>query len=138
MSNVLLTKDSPEHDTAKYRPILSAREIETLIVALLQQGITNHHRGQLLTKLQVFQAKIRLGATKPAYKEKDWLNELGASEFVSLEERRLQAYKRFTSSDPTSCNAEDIKQAQTYRYENNLMSESERIEFEAQLFNEGI
>lgn len=118
-----------------YRPYLTSSELSFIIDELKEpsDGVFTAQRINLVKKLEIFQAKINLGHTAPAYQPAPTLAErLEISDAPaprSLAEIRLEAYRKFIAN-PTSCSSKEIEHAQAYRYENDLMSKDEEIEYE--------
>lgn len=118
-----------------YRPYLTASELTFIIDELKEpeDGVFTAQRINLVRKLELFQAKINLGHTEPAYQPARTLAEkLEISDSPpprTLAEIRLEAYRKFCTN-PRDCSSKEIEHAQAYRYENDLMSPAEESEYE--------
>lgn len=83
----------------------------------------------VLAKLKLFVAKMNLGIVNPAFTSapKATLEErLG----IDPVEKRLLAYEKW-KLDPYLCSQHEFALAQTYRYENDLMTPDEEREYES-------
>lgn len=119
--------------TQKWRPSLSTDEMITLIHALKTHQNPRPFLG-LIKYFETFALKIRYGINEPAYTtaeswaEKMDLDDIPKPKKKTPEELRKEAFEKW-SKTPTACNAEELNLVQTYRAENDLMSESEFEEF---------
>lgn len=112
----------------KFRPALSVAEINYIIALcnLDSRPETAEMGFTIASRLKVFLLKSQLGITGAAFTSSPirTLDEkLGLD---SPEEKRLAAYTKW-QLNPAFCTEDELKLAETYRYENGLMtSEQER------------
>lgn len=118
-------------DEKKYRPALSVAEINYLIALcnLDARPETMEMGFVIASRLKVFLLKAQLGITGAAFTSspKSTLEEKLGLE--SHEQKRASAYLKWSLS-PEFCTEQEIKLAQAYRYENNLMTPGEMINYE--------
>lgn len=118
---------------AKFRPYLSGIEMHYII-----QLINKANDGtQIAAKIKYQLSKILLGADSgmatPAYvtsPQQSTLDKLGESCLLTVSQKREAAYIKYQGS-PELCNDDEITLARTYMYEHNMLTESERTEYEA-------
>jgi hypothetical protein len=125
---------------AKYRPYLTLQQLHYFLqlAEADQRTETEALRLRSIRELKLFIAKNDLGAVKPAFvsvgrstlEDRLGLDEVSTSS--SPEEKRKLSYDLWTKN-PLLCNEEQIRQAQLYRYENNLMSPDEESQYENSL-----
>lgn len=116
---------------AKFRPSLTLQEINYILdaISLEQTESKQYLRESVRGKLQIFSLKAKHGLVSAAYSAAprvDIADALGDSPV----ERREASYQLW-KSNPNLCTPEQLQQAATYRYENNLMSPEEEQEFES-------
>lgn len=121
--------------TPKFRPSLTEQEIQYIIHLCTQDAnpSTADMAHAVSGKLKIFCAKMQLGIVSPAYtaasaQRTNILESLGAG---TPQERRLAAYSKWCAN-PVLCTPEEVAMAQTYRYENNLMTPDEESVYENQ------
>jgi hypothetical protein len=117
----------------KFRPYFTASEL-TEVIRCLKTGSANK---ALIRYLETFAIKIEHGVMaanitlKPTIAEK-----LGMADRLpgtrTLQEQRADAYTKW-SQDPSKCTSQEIARCLMYRYENDLMSESEEREYEQKI-----
>jgi len=132
----------------KYRPSLTATQIEHLInLCKLEQPISDTSI-EILGILAPFQAKIQNGALTPAYKttpKSSILESLGAAapmhdKYVfqnvvySSKEEYWKACYNVYAINPTSLTVVEIQAAKEHMYLTGLMSPEEMVEFERAAF----
>jgi|LauGreDrversion4_2_1035121.scaffolds.fasta_scaffold869448_2 hypothetical protein len=116
---------------SKYRPTLTAQEIAYMIERC-DADARDETAGlsvALGSKLKIFAMKMQLGIVSSAYvsaPKQSLTDKLG---FDTPESKRLAAFEKH-SKLPSLCTPEEIKLAQTYRYENNLMTPQEEADYE--------
>jgi len=116
----------------KYRPSLAANEIH-YIISLCEADKTQPAMAhELLAKLKLFVAKMKLGIVNPAFSSSSQVHitledQLG---FVDPAAKRKAAYEKW-KVDPYLCNKQEFAMAETYRYENDLMTPEEEEDYEA-------
>jgi hypothetical protein len=119
----------------KYRPSLTAQEIAYIVERCDadQREETTGISVALGSKLKVFAMKLQLNLVAPAYiasAKKSLEERLGLDDTsTSPERKRLAAFEKY-SKLPSICTPEEISLAQTYRYENNLMTDQEESDYE--------
>lgn len=94
---------------------------------------------QVISVLAPFYAKIENNGVAPAYvmeggtvkAEFTQLNELDGC--LSNVERRRKAFDKWTES-PGACSVDELELVQTYRFENEMMTEEEAAEYELKVF----
>jgi len=93
-------------------------------------------KNKTIRELKLFLVKNDLGAIKPQYIQKPKTTvaeKLGLDlDSPDLETRRAAAYELWMTN-PHLCTPEEIKQAEIYRYENDLMSPDEEAAFEEKM-----
>lgn len=114
----------------KYRISLAANEIHYLISLCEADKTQPAMSHEVLAKLKLFIAKMNLGIVNPAFSispVKQTLEEqLGV---VNPSERRAAAYEKWRRT-PNLCNKQEVALANTYRYENDLMTPEEEDDYE--------
>jgi hypothetical protein len=119
----------------KYRPSLAANEIH-YIISLVQNDTEHPELAQsVLAKLKLFVAKMNLGIVSPAFcstARQSIEQRLGIDVSVTVSPllNRELAFNKWQKT-PELCSAAEIKLAQTYRYENDLMTQDEESEYES-------
>jgi hypothetical protein len=120
----------------KYRPALTATELHYILATLknvsIKAGTEDPVADSLIKKLSVFCFKLGIGAISPSHSEtlKPTLEEkLGLTSTPA--ERRKAAYDKVLAG---SANAADLALAATYMYDNNLMNEQQRKDYELKYF----
>jgi hypothetical protein len=119
----------------KYRPVVTEQEL-AYIIERCEADTREETTGisvALSSKLKVFAMKMQLGISSAAYvssPRESLASKLGLEDTpVTPERKRLAAFDKW-SSLPSLCTPEEIKLAQTYRYENNLMTPQEESDYE--------
>jgi hypothetical protein len=118
----------------KYRPYLTPTELDIIIDALKTVGSNPH----LIHYLAGFKGKIELGLNvpnltltpRPSVMERLGLDS-PMDELAKITIRvlsREDAYTKWTQN-PASCTPKEIEQASVYRFENDLMTPEEEIEY---------
>lgn len=115
----------------KYRPSLTAQEIQYIIDRCDsdQRDETTGMSVALSSKLQIFALKMKLGLTTSAYVAAP---KQSMEEKLGLEDgpaKRLAAYSKY-SKLPSLCTPQEVALAQTYQYENNMMTPEQENEYE--------
>lgn len=119
----------------KYRPVLSAEQINTIMHLCKTTLPLTSKTMDVIATLAPFQAKIENAGVIAAYSmtpPQSIEDKLGFSTpeiSVSPEEKRYQAFIKY-DNNPSSCSIHEIEMAQTYRYENRLMTVEETTAFE--------
>ena len=159
LSNALSPIPASRRKSLKYRPVLTATQIEFILtMAKLEQPISELSFSIIRT-LAPFQAKIQNNSITPAYStavgttKGNLMDSLGGTDSLeSLESLDSSSpyspsspynkqayweacYKKFTS-DPIHCSLAEIEAAQEHAYINDLMSAAEIADFEGRT-NEG-
>lgn len=118
---------------AKYRPSLSSMEIKYILDLCQsdQRAETEKISTALASKLRVFSLKMQLGIVSASHTAAPvtTLEERLGLESMTPADRRSAAYSKY-KLNPDYCSADELKLAQTYRYEHGLMSPEEESEFE--------
>jgi hypothetical protein len=138
---------------AKYRPVLTAVQIEQILYLAKSEQPLSSMSMSLISTLSPFQAKIQNAAMAPAYtvgaskpSEADVMQSLGVAPAdnrvvgnihapidwsgMSKQEYWEACYNKFNAS-PVSCNLDEIAASQEHAYLNDLMSSAELAAFEA-------
>ena len=148
--------------TQKFRPVLSPKEIEHIVLLCKrEQPAPSSASMKLLTKLAPMLTKIEIGAVKPAYtltEHADLLTTLGgiaaapspsykapallveqaekgtihSSAYSTKEEYWEACYQKF-SMNPTACSLAELLASDEWRYLHELMTEEEARAFEARM-----
>lgn len=139
----------------KYRPSLTAREIEHIVELAKTESPISSLSLAVLVKLTPFLAKIEIGSinpahipsTKPAVNSLESLGaampELGeaAGKLMSLtidnfssKQDLWEACYNKSVSNPATCSVTELECAREHRYLNDMMSEQEVIDFEREEF----
>ena len=118
----------------KFRPSLTLQEISYLldVIALDQTESKQYLRESVRSKLQIFSLKAKHGLVSAAYSASpklDISDALGDS--ISPAEKRRAAFVLF-QQNPNLCTPAQYNQAQTFRYENNLMTPEEEESYESE------
>ena len=125
----------------KFRPVFTLEQLERIsALCKMQQPITQTD-AEIIGILAAFIAKAQNGAIAAAYAIKPKLSleqSLGFAPTPNQElthaHRRYAAYEKY-SVNPASCTLEEISLAETYRYENDLMSQEEAVAFETKMLS---
>lgn len=115
----------------KYRMAISLPQIHYLS-ALLRADTkeeTISLREALSTQLKLLAFKAEEGITAPAYAASPRASIEEKLGLEDVEERRLLAYRKW-ASNPSLCTAQEIADANTYRYTNDMMTIAEEEEYE--------
>lgn len=127
--------------TNKYRPVLTAKQIlHILKLAKTEQPAISAASFSLIASLAPFQAKIDNAGIIPAYTiqpirpSNTSLEELGGAISAGLppynkEDYWERCYTKY-STNPVTCNLEELHAAKEHMYLNDLMSSAELEEFE--------
>ena len=136
---------------AKYRPVLTASQIQHILKLAKSEQPISEASIEVISKLAPFAAKIESNAVQAAYsikpaKETSLLADLGespsetisaeatsneiAQEHYNKEEYWEQCYLRY-KDNPASCSLREIEAAQEHMYLNELMTAEEIAAFEA-------
>src|SRR5450830_254989 len=115
----------------KYRPCLTSAQISH-IISLCKRDLSADSIGTICV-LAPFQTKVENKSISPAYVmqgKQSLLNSLGygnaeAHSSLTHPQRRQLAFDKW-SRNPDSCNTDELELVQTYRMENNLMSQEEK------------
>lgn len=115
----------------KFRPAFSAPEIQYLIdlCNLDSRPETAEMGFNIASRLKVFALKINLGITGPAFTSEPVRSLEEKLGMDMPEEKRLAAFQKWKLS-PNLCTDLERKLANTYRYENNLMTKEEEEQYE--------
>lgn len=117
----------------KVRPVLTEQELAYIIERCEadQREETTGLSVALGSKLKIFAMKLQLNLVAPAYiaTAKKTLEERLGLEDTTPERKRLAAFEKWTKL-PSLCSPEEVSLAQTYRYENGLMTYQEEIDYE--------
>jgi hypothetical protein len=127
----------------KLRPYLTIDQIQYLVQLLeadTKTTVPNAYKNKLLASLKLPLAKLSLGITRGAYvtnpresiASKLGLDDTDSEQILTPTQQREAAYMTW-QSNPLLCTAEQVKMAQLYRYENNLMTSQEEAEYESTL-----
>jgi len=119
--------------TPKFRPYLTITQLNYFLDLMQSddRAATENLRKNTTQELKLFLLKHEYGGVTPAFVStgrKSIADKLGLDLADPLQAREA-AYATWTAN-PQLCTAEEIKMAQLYRYENNLMSPSEEAEYE--------
>jgi hypothetical protein len=115
---------------AQYRPYLTAVEIQHLI-GILNTNPDDTSRG-ILIKLLPLQAKITAGLLAPVNNPQSLEDKLGMNDNGNASKARAGTYQKYKAY-PGLCSPSEILIAQTYAYENDLMTQEEEAAFEGTL-----
>jgi hypothetical protein len=127
---------------AKYRPSLSLPEIELIILAIGQlpatvSGAAGH---SVIQKLKLLTFKADTGITQPAWTAKpreSIESKLGFSNETAPTPAQLrQAAYLLWQSNPAACSEVELERARHYKYDNNMLTDSEREEYETKYFGD--
>ena len=130
----------------KFRPVLSAHQIATIIALAKQEFIKSSSADarSILQTLSPFAAKIENYAIFPAYvatPAPTKIDELGFNEPTANQltpaQKRESLYNQFMQSGANHENLSlsELETINLYRYENDLMSPEEEAEYEAKQIN---
>lgn len=131
----------------KYRPVLTAAQIQHIILLAKTEVPISNASISLLSTLAPFQAKIENAAITPAYTttprvSTTSLEALGApatpssnnqAACLTKEEVWELAYHKY-QANPASCTVQEIRDSQEYAYLNDLMTPAQLAAFEADNF----
>lgn len=117
----------------KYRPVLTVDHINT-IVSLCSSELQKAYSQDVLDVLRIFKPlKAKIDTETLSITEYMKLPDTELRETASYyPELRETAYKKYLLN-PEECTLKEIEDANTYRYENDLMSKEEEREYEKYL-----
>jgi len=121
--------------TEKYRPSLTVPEISYLISILDSESRPEmkSFASELSAKLKVFSFKMNLGLAKPAFSvvstSRPTVESKLGFEDSTMPAKRKAAYEKYTVN-PDFCTAQELRMAQTYRYEQGYMNKKEEEDYE--------
>lgn len=125
---------------AKYRPVLTATQIEHILALAKSESPISQDSMSLISTLSPFQAKIQNAGIAAAYtvSNKPKANSLealgGVSSTSSISSSSKEEYWEMCylklQSNPTTCSLEEIKAANEHKYLNELMTPEEIKKFE--------
>ena len=118
----------------KYRPYLSLHQIELITTLLLSHA---PEESDLIKSLQLISLKAGNGITSPAYTSRTRAPSKYSAEGLGLasplaSDSRKSAYLRWVDS-PNMLTKTELEEANSYRYENDLMSKEEMEQWEKSL-----
>lgn len=112
----------------KYRPYLSLPAMKRIVSFVSSSFEDDEIKQEILQSLELTIFKAEKGYAKPASEITTISEKLGvSSDGISKELYRLQCFNKWRNNSPMS--EEEKKAADTYRFENGFMSESEENEF---------
>lgn len=118
----------------KYRPSFTKQEIAYIIdlCNLDTRPATTEMAFTIACRLKVFSLKADLNIVSPAFSSapKQSLEEKLGMESESPSQKRQAAFAKW-KLNPALCNSFEIGMANTYRYENGLMTAAEENEYES-------
>lgn len=124
---------SSNSSNAKFRPAFTKQEILYLIElcnrdkrdSMVEMAFT------IASRLRIFALKADLGIVAPAFTstERQSLEEKLGMESESPAAKREAAYSKY-KVNPAFCTLQELRMANTYRYENGLMSPDEEARYE--------
>jgi hypothetical protein len=121
---------------AKYRPYLTLEQLNYLYFLLSNppQDVTKIDTHiELRQNFKLLQFKANEGLTNPSYMSNPKVD-LETSIGITLEEKRLAAWEKYSTADNTAKLADltdqEIAYAEVYMYENNLMRTDEEVYYE--------
>jgi hypothetical protein len=114
----------------KFRPYFTASELTEVLRCVSKES----QNLQLISYLRIFQAKITNEAVSVQYTTKPSIEdslELGEPKepILDFKTQRELAYSKW-ARNPSSCSMQELARAQMYRYENDLMTAEEEIEYQ--------
>lgn len=123
----------------KFRPSLTAGQIEHIIHILSTAGENSPLNQSCLKSLRMFSLKAQHGIVSPSHLalgRESLESSLGftTSEPVTTVELLYKVWQ----SHPTTLTSAQLQQVQSYRYQNNLMSPEEEQEYDMKLLNSGV
>lgn len=122
----------------KFRPSLTAGQIEHIIHILSTTGENSPLNQSCLKSLRMFSLKAQHGIVSPSHLalgRESLESSLGFSaEPVTTTDLLYQVWQ----THPTTLTPAQLQQVQSYRYQNNLMSPEEEQEYDMKLLNSGV
>lgn len=127
---------------AKYRPVLTAAQIEHILYMCKTEEPISDVSISLISSLAPFQAKIKNAGIAPAYTAQPTkptiLMQLGGEAGDALDraanafvkEDYWEACYMKQQSNPVACNLEEIQAANEWRYLKDMMDDKEKTKFE--------
>ena len=123
----------------KFRPYLTAQELDEIILALKSSNGNRH----LIYSLESFRDKIYLGITKPQITTAPTLAEkleleprLSSSAVTKdLATLKLHAYNKWLDN-PAKCTIQELDRAMLYRFENDMLTPEEEASYIASMENQ--
>lgn len=117
----------------KFRPSLTSQQIAYLIalIEMDEAAVTETLRFSTLRVLKVFNLKMQIGAVSAAFTStpRQSVEEQLGMDDLTPEEKREVSYRKW-QGNPLLCTEQEVMQAKTYMYENNMMTDAEAEEFE--------
>lgn len=114
----------------KYRPVLTMPQINLVVLALQSMNTHAEETKELLGYLEVFKVKQKVGLTTSAYATTP---KRSMEEKLGLDDPATRRYNAYLKAEkyPELCTAQELDDAATYRYTNDLMNAQEEEEYES-------
>ena len=115
----------------KYRPAFTEQEIQYLIERCENDSRTETMEmgNDIANRLKVFALKANLGITSAAFTSAPKESIESKLGLENIAEKRLAAFTKW-QLNPAFCTAGEVRLANEYRYENNLMTKEEEEKYE--------
>lgn len=123
----------------KFRPSLTAGQIEHIIHILSTAGENSPLNQSTLRALRMFSLKAQHGIVSPSHLalgRESLESSLGFTQDAPV--TTVELLYRVWQTHPTTLTPAQLQQVQSYRYQNNLMSPEEEQDYDMKLLNSGV
>ena len=120
----------------KFRPSLTAGQIEHIIHILSTAGENSPLNQSCLKSLRMFSLKAQHGIISPSHLSlgrESLESSLGFTTSEPVTTTTVELLYRVWQSHPTTLTPSQLQQVQSYRYQNNLMSPEEEQEYDMKI-----
>lgn len=126
----------------KFRPSLTAGQIEHIIHILSTAGENSPLNQSCLKSLRMFSLKAQHGIVSPSHLalgRESLESSLGFStSHTHTKTTTVELLYQVWQTHPSTLTPSQLQQVQSYRYQNNLMSSEEEQEYDMKLLNSGV
>lgn len=120
----------------KFRPSLTAGQIEHIIHILSTAGENSSLNQSCLKSLRMFSLKAQHGIVSPSHLalgRESLESSLGFTQAAPAKTTTVELLYQVWQTHPTTLTPAQLQQVQSYRYQNNLMSPEEEQEYDMKI-----
>lgn len=121
----------------KFRPSLTAGQIEHIIHILSTAGENSPLNQSCLKSLRMFSLKAQHGIVSPSHLSLGRESLESSLGFSHTKTTTVELLYQVWQTHPTTLTPAQLQQVQSYRYQNNLMSPEEEQDYDMKLLNSG-